>query len=199
MPSPASLLLWPRTEDPLTRGLMTKMSDSAHQQTSIIKESAPIDVGVWYRTYGEAVFRRCLRFTGDRARALDLVQEVFLRAHRFKDSYRGESRPLAWLFAIANRCYFDTLRKKQPILREELGAFLEGESTESCEASFTRHAVVQKLLERVDDDLRDLVVYRYYDELDLDEIASRLGVNERTVRRKLEDFLEGARKVYGRL
>ena len=49
------------------------------------------------------------------------------------------------------------------------------------------------------EDVRDIVVLRYFDELELEEIAERQGINERTVRRKLEAFLEGARKILGRL
>ncbi len=175
------------------------MSDSALDTTSPGKEHPPLDVGEWYRRFGEAVYRRCLRLSGDRARALDLTQEVFLRAHRFQASYRGESKPLAWLCAIANRCFFDTLRRKEPIDREELAAFIAAEGDEGIETVFTRHALVSKLLSRVDDDVRDIVVYRYFDELELEEIAARLDINERTVRRKLESFLEGARKILGRL
>lgn len=173
------------------------MSGFARTIASLIDESESVDVGVWYRRYGEAVFRRCMRLAGDRARALDLTQEVFLRAHRFKDSYRGDASPLGWLFSITNRCFYDSLRKEERIDKRQLEAFLRDEQ-EGFEVAFSRHALVAKLLSRVPDDVRDIVVYRYFDELDLNEIASRLNVNERTVRRKLQRFFDDARKVLGR-
>ena len=47
----------------------------------------------------------CLRFTGEREAALDLAQEVFIKAYRRLDSFRGDSRFSTWLYTIArNHC-----------------------------------------------------------------------------------------------
>ena len=48
----------------------------------------------------------CLRLTGDRESAADLAQEVFLKAFRSVESYRGASRFSTWLYSITrNHCY----------------------------------------------------------------------------------------------
>jgi RNA polymerase sigma-70 factor, ECF subfamily len=48
----------------------------------------------------------CLRLTGDRQSAADLAQEVFLKAFRYLDSYRGDSKFSTWLYSITrNHCY----------------------------------------------------------------------------------------------
>jgi RNA polymerase sigma-70 factor, ECF subfamily len=49
----------------------------------------------------ERVSRWCLRFTGDQERAADLAQDVFLKAHRHLDSFKGASRFSTWLYSIA--------------------------------------------------------------------------------------------------
>ncbi|MGQ0507234.1 MAG: sigma factor-like helix-turn-helix DNA-binding protein, partial [Myxococcaceae bacterium] len=51
------------------------------------------------------------------------------------------------------------------------------------------------LLARADDLTRQIVLHRYFDELDLEEIGQRLDINERTVRRRLERFLDSARRT----
>ncbi|MBN2498489.1 MAG: RNA polymerase sigma factor [Deltaproteobacteria bacterium] len=152
-----------------------------------------VDIEAWYRRYGESVHRRCLRLCRNPTQALDLVQETFLRAHRYRRSFRAESSPLTWLFTIADRCFFDTLRKKQPIACEDVESFVREEES-GAELVFTRHDLVARLLARAPGDVRQIVVFRYFDELELQQIADRLGVNERTVRRKLERFLSRARK-----
>lgn len=66
-----------------------------------------------YRAHGDELFRLCLRSTGDRGIAADLVQEVFLRAWRAADSYdarRGSLR--TWLFGIARHAVVDHARRQ---------------------------------------------------------------------------------------
>ena len=47
----------------------------------------------------------CFRVTGDRNTAADLAQDVFLRAHRNLDSWRGQSKFSTWLYSVTrNHC-----------------------------------------------------------------------------------------------
>ena len=48
-----------------------------------------VDINAWYHQYGEPIFRRCFRIVGEEALAMDLMQETFLRAHKYQRSYRG--------------------------------------------------------------------------------------------------------------
>jgi RNA polymerase sigma-70 factor (ECF subfamily) len=153
-----------------------------------------VEIDVWYRRYGESVHRRCLRLCRNDQQALDLVQEVFLRAHRYRESFRGEASPLTWLFTLTNRCFFDSLSEPMRVQPEEIESFLRQER-EGIEDSFVSQDLIVRLLSRSDEDVRAIVVHRYFDELDLEAIGQRLGLNERTVRRKLERFLDGARKL----
>jgi RNA polymerase sigma factor (sigma-70 family) len=155
-----------------------------------------VDVELWYRQYGASVYWRCLRLSRDEAWAHDLVQEVFLRVQRYSASFKGESSALTWLFTIADRCFFDSLRRSkrdEPIDPDEVEAFVEDER-EGAEKVFVRHDLVARLLERCKKDVRQMVVHRYFDELSHQEIADQLGVNEKTVRRKLERFLPEQRE-----
>ncbi len=160
---------------------------------AVTERSASVDAAAWYRQYGEAVFRRALRYTREPARAKDIVQEVFMKVHRAKESWRGESSPLAWLFTITDRCFFDTLRKARLETADvEVLLSLEGGALEP--RMVARDALV-RLLSRAEDDVRRILILRYCDELELGDIAKELGVNERTVRRKLERFVERARRI----
>jgi len=153
-----------------------------------------VDIEGWYQRYGESVYRRCYRLCRDRSQAHDLTQEVFLRAHRYRDSYRAEATPLAWLFRLSDRCFFDSIRRPPPVALDEVLAFVESERT-GAEREFGDHDLVLRLLARSPEDVRAIVMHRYFDELDLEAIAARLGLNERTVRRKLQRFLEHAEKL----
>ena len=166
-------------------------AEAATRSTSQVTQ---VDVDAWYRRYGESVYRRSLRLCRRPAQALDLTQEVFLRAHRYRDSYRGAVSPLAWLLTIAQRCFYDSLGRPEPVDAGEIDALVRDED-EGAETVFARQEVVAKLLGRMPDDVRRIVVHRYFDELEHEEIAARLGINEKTVRRKLEGFLARAKKL----
>lgn len=55
---------------------------------------------VLYRRYYAKVAHWCVRVSGDRQRAGDLAQEVFLRVHERLESFRGASRFSTWLYAV---------------------------------------------------------------------------------------------------
>jgi RNA polymerase sigma-70 factor (ECF subfamily) len=58
------------------------------------------------------IIRWCYRFTRDKESAMDLAQEIFLRAFRNLDNYRGECRFSTWLYVIARNLCMSALQKR---------------------------------------------------------------------------------------
>src|SRR5688572_13598478 len=54
-----------------------------------------------YRATSGRVYAVCLRMAGDRDRAAELTQDVFVRAWGRMDAFRGESAFESWLHRIA--------------------------------------------------------------------------------------------------
>lgn len=54
-----------------------------------------------YRAHVGRVFALCLRLSGDRIRAADLAQDVFVRCWERLGSFRGESAFGSWLYRLA--------------------------------------------------------------------------------------------------
>ena len=128
------------------------------------------------------------------------MQEVFLKAFRHRASFRGDSSPLSWLYTIATRCFFDSLRgqKVAEVDGSDILEFVRDEE-ENQDERFVQHDLVVKLLSRAPKDMQQIVMARYFDELDYAQISARHCINEKTVRRKLEKFLRDARKTARRL
>ena len=55
----------------------------------------------------DTIYNAALRLTGHTSDAEDLVQETFLKAHRFFHRYREDSNCLAWLFRIMKNSYIN--------------------------------------------------------------------------------------------
>ncbi len=65
-----------------------------------------------YREVAPGMLNYLYRFVRDRALAEDILQEVFLRIHKVRHTYRPESPAKPWLYAIARYVAIDALRKR---------------------------------------------------------------------------------------
>jgi RNA polymerase sigma-70 factor (ECF subfamily) len=77
---------------------------------------------VLVRRYQQSLADLAYRFLGDSSEAEDIAQETFIRLYLTAEQYRPE-RPLkAYLLRIAKNLCLDHLRKKKPMLDEDIEA-----------------------------------------------------------------------------
>jgi RNA polymerase sigma-70 factor (ECF subfamily) len=83
-----------------------------------------------YREHAGRVFALCLRLSGDRTRATDLTQDVFVRCWEQLGSFRGESAFGSWLYRLAVNLVWSTnrgdRRREARVLPVENPGALEG-------------------------------------------------------------------------
>jgi RNA polymerase sigma-70 factor, ECF subfamily len=65
-----------------------------------------------YRAHSGRLFSLTSRMLGNPADAEDLLQEVFLAAHRKLDTFRGDSALATWLYRLATNLCLDYLRSR---------------------------------------------------------------------------------------
>jgi RNA polymerase sigma-70 factor (ECF subfamily) len=91
----------------------------------VAKLRAPADgtrdalVNELFSRHYERVARWCLRFTGNRETAADLAQDVFLKAHRHLDSFRGTARFGTWLYTIVRNESLNRLQRSAAPLQDD--------------------------------------------------------------------------------
>ncbi len=149
----------------------------------------PLDITALYRRYGDLVLGRCRTLLRNEADAQDAVQEVFLKLHRYRDSFRGESSPSTFLFKIAtttclNRIRTRKRRPEDPV--EELPPAVE--ATDSVLDRLAVRDLVERLLAEQDERTQDCVVYHYVDGMTHDEVGDILGISGATVRKRISTF-----------
>lgn len=128
------------------------------------------------------VARWCLRFTGDRDRAADLAQAVFLKAFRHLDAFEGGSQFSTWLYVIARHEFFATVRKDGGRPAPADGdALIDVPSPAPgpdrlVEAQSSAQLAYRVLAEALDDTERAVFTLHFGDELSLDAITRLLGL-----------------------
>jgi RNA polymerase sigma-70 factor (ECF subfamily) len=153
-----------------------------------------------YRELGPAVYRRCLRLLGDRAAAEDATQEVFVKLLRDMDRLEDRETVLPWIFRVAtNHCLNlrrDARRRGQDALAEDLDVVPDARG--DGPAAYPDRQLAQAVLSRFDRETQAVAVGVLVDGMEHEEVASMLGISRRTVSRKLDRFVENARKVLAR-
>jgi len=68
-------------------------------------ESVSLELAGLYEEHSRAIYYLALRFLGDPQKAEDATHDVFLKAFRRLDQFRGEASMRTWLYRIAiNHC-----------------------------------------------------------------------------------------------
>jgi RNA polymerase sigma-70 factor (ECF subfamily) len=145
------------------------------------------------------VFRTALAITGDAEAAADLLQEVFLRLHRFA-SHIDSGRPLEpWLYRMTTNLSYTWVKRHNRLLRplEEVADWLTGNRKDipavrsEINESWRQ---IQQALSTLPLSHRGVVVLYYIDDLSIQEIAEILDIPVGTVKSRLHYSRQALRK-----
>ena len=156
-----------------------------------------------YRAHAGRLFGLLTRMTGSAHDAEDLLQDVFVHAHRKLGSFRGESSLGTWLYRLAvNQC-LDHLRGKQSRMARATASLDADDAPEPVAASPALPAPIARIdLERaiaqLPEGCRAAFVLHDVEGLDHREVGAALGISEGTsksqvhkARMKLRVLLRG--------
>lgn len=134
------------------------------------------------------VFNYLLRLVSNREDALDLSQDVFLKAYQNLPKLDDPERFSAWLFRIAHNQAFSLLRKRRPEgdLTHERAAYQAAGSMLPMELSLA----VETALGRLSEDQREAVLLKVYQGFKFEEMAEILGCPVSTVKSRLYTALD---------
>ncbi len=157
-------------------------------------------LGDLYAKYRTTVFRTALAITRNQQVAEDILQEVFLKLHRYAERI-DPTLPLApWLYRVtANLCYTQLSRHKNWLTAlegvvENIVAPPRDTSPEHLVESHELQAAVQQAISSLRPNQKIVIVLYYLADLSLSEIAHILQVPEGTVKSRLHYGRENLRK-----
>jgi RNA polymerase sigma-70 factor, ECF subfamily len=141
-----------------------------------------------YRAHAPRLFGLACRFVG-RTDAEDLLQDIFLSAHRKLEQYKGDSSLGTWLFRLATNQCLDHLRSRGARFANMTDG-LENEPVATGPASGSLGGVVDRLdLERalaeLPDGCRAVFVLHDVEGFQHGEIGEMLGIADGTSKSQL--------------
>jgi RNA polymerase sigma-70 factor, ECF subfamily len=137
----------------------------------------------FFELYRDRVYSIALHYLrGDQAGAMDVTQEVFVKAFRAMPKFRGDARLATWLYRIVSNACTDEIRRRRRMLPfGDLPLSLHPHVTDDTQSDGELVAAVERLSPK----LRLAVLLRYYDDLSYDEMATALGCSAGTVASRL--------------
>jgi RNA polymerase sigma-70 factor (ECF subfamily) len=133
------------------------------------------------------IFNYLLRLLANREDALDVSQEVFLKAYQNLPKLDAAEKFAGWLFRIAHNEAFSLLRRKRP--ESEL-PMERPEHTGGRLLPMELSLAVESALKVLNDDQRDAVLLKVYQGFKFDEMAEILGCPVSTVKSRLYTALD---------
>lgn len=135
------------------------------------------------RRYKNPVYHFTLRLCGNASEAEDFAQEVFLRLHQSKDTYRPSGKFSTWLFSIAHNLVVSRLRRLKwwalwPRQNDESDELVEFESPipspEDIAAGNELSKLVQESIQSLPFLQKEALILREYENLNYEEISKIL-------------------------
>ncbi len=144
----------------------------------ICLEGRPEAFDALVERYQRAVYRLCRRFAPAHEDALDLSQEVFLRAFKGLDRFRGDAALSTWLYRIAVNVCLNRAAARPPraVPLDAAAPLAAGEEDAAARLERRgRRDRVRAAIARLPARQRATIILRVYHELPHEEIAAVLG------------------------
>lgn len=135
-----------------------------------------------YRRYGNRVYGYALKKTRKEEFAKEIVQEVFFKIHRCRDSYDRQYPLSAWIFTITRSVIVDFYRKNPSLVGLDIEQ-LEDRSAESVS------------LELLSEEERCLIKERFFFGKTYRELEKEIGVSSSSLRKRVERIIKRLRKI----
>jgi RNA polymerase sigma-70 factor (ECF subfamily) len=144
------------------------------------------------------VYQLCYRFTGRHEDAVDLAQEVFLRAYRGLRNFKGSSSLRTWLYRIGINVCLNRAASRSPA-SEPLDDYRQlrdpGIDPAAALLRAERADRVRAAIAKLPPKQRATLVLRIYQDLPHQEIASILGGSVGAVKANFFHALQNLKKI----
>ena len=146
--------------------------------------------------YERQIYRLCYRFVENRDDALDLAQEVFIKAFEHLGTFRRESSLKTWLYRIAiNHCINHVRKHSQEFVEVSEWTGSTNASVQSQLEEREQREQFRRLVKKLPPKQKAILELRINEQLSYDEIARISGRSVSTIKASVFFALEKLRKL----
>jgi RNA polymerase sigma-70 factor (ECF subfamily) len=182
--------------DPMTNSL------SDEELMFHVRNGVGESLGELFSRYQDPLFNFYRRLTGDRAMSEDLVQDVFYRILKYRQTYRPGTSFRTWMYQIARNARLDCIRKEQ-VSKDQIKVPLEMDIAGAPYADHVQQeqeaALLHRALMQLPEEKREILLLSRFQELKYDEIAQMLGCETGTVKVRVFRALKDLKTVFQQL
>lgn len=152
-----------------------------------------------YKRYVNILFLYGIQFTTDEALIKDAIHDIFVKLYNDRQSLKEEVNIKFYLFTCLKNHLFNLLKRE--IFFEKLDLedyeYLDPEAEELVTGSLKQkelREMVQKMLDVLTDRQREIIYYRYMEELSIEEIALLMDMNYQSVQNTIQRSIKKIRE-----
>src|SRR5690348_2791720 len=163
-----------------------------------VRDGTGETLGVLFDRYHTPLYNFYSKLTGDRTLSEDLVQEVFLRILRYRQSYQPGTPFRAWIYQIARNARVDHYRKTPRHISfepEMAPPVMPKDSAQQSEEAALLHRALMQMRE----EKREILILRRFQEWKYEEMARVLGCELGTVKTRIPRAIQELRQNFKRL
>jgi len=146
--------------------------------------------------YERQIYRICYRFVNNRDDAMDLAQEVFIKAFEHLGNFRRESSMKTWLYRIAmNHCINHVKKNAREFVEitESIGSTNASVHADMVERE--QREQFRRLVKKLPPKQKAILEMRIHEQLSYEEIATMSGRSISTIKASVFFALEKLRKL----
>jgi RNA polymerase sigma factor (sigma-70 family) len=158
-------------------------------------------MGLLFERYHRQLYRFLYHMTYQREASEDMVQVVFYKMIKYRNSFTGTGEFVHWMYTIARNVLKDQGRQKKQVQAgmsvEEMADWLpDGVSLELQLEKKQAAEGLRRAMERLNADEREVLTLSRFQELKHQEVAQILNISEGAVKVRVHRAIQELKKIY---
>lgn len=154
-----------------------------------------------YRKYADALFRYGIQFTSNESLVKDAIHDVYVKLYNDRQRLKTEVNIKFYLFTCLKNHLYNLLKRELFFDKVDIeeNEYLDPGAEEQVTLTLNQSELqetVRKVLGMLTDRQREIIYYRYIEELSIEEIAVLMDMNYQSVQNSIQRSIKKIRESF---